>query len=124
MDLSKIPTGRNVPGEINVVIEAPLGGEPVGVLLMEDEAGLDEKPCSPCASQPSIPIMPMSTRTSTCLRIPLDQIAHFFQHYKDPEPDKWVEIQRRGDADEACALIPRGMSDYKTRTANAERGKP
>jgi len=42
----------------------------------------------------------------------LDQIAHFFQHYKDLEPDKWVKIQRWGDADEARELIRRGMADH------------
>jgi inorganic pyrophosphatase len=38
-------------------------------------------------------------------QILLDQIAHFFRHYKDLEPGKWVEIKRWGEADEAFRLI-------------------
>lgn len=35
----------------------------------------------------------------------LDQISHFFSHYKDLEPNKWVRIRRWGEADEACRII-------------------
>ena len=35
----------------------------------------------------------------------LEQIRHFFQHYKDLEPDKWVKVKRWGEADEACRMI-------------------
>jgi inorganic pyrophosphatase len=35
----------------------------------------------------------------------LEQIRHFFQHYKDLEPNKWVKVNRWGEADEACRMI-------------------
>ncbi|MEA2788685.1 MAG: inorganic pyrophosphatase, partial [Acetobacteraceae bacterium] len=37
--------------------------------------------------------------------ITLEQIQHFFEHYKDLEPGKWVKLQGWGDATEAKALI-------------------
>ena len=38
-------------------------------------------------------------------KILLDQIAHFFGHYKDLEPDKWVRVDRWGESEEALKLI-------------------
>ena len=39
------------------------------------------------------------------LRIALEQIQHFFEHYKDLEPGKWVKIIGWGDVEEAKQLI-------------------
>jgi inorganic pyrophosphatase len=80
---------------------------------MEDEAGMDEK----LLTVPVDALLPYYANVAEYLDLPkilLDQIAHFFQHYKDLEPDKWVKIQRWGDADEARRLILRGMADYKS----------
>jgi inorganic pyrophosphatase len=93
-----------VPGAI-------VRARPVGVLLMEDEAGLDEK----LLTVPVDALHPYYANVSEYLELPkilLDQIAHFFQHYKDLEPDKWVKIQRWGDAEEARELIRRGLADH------------
>ena len=38
-------------------------------------------------------------------KILLEQIAHFFEHYKDLEPNKWVKVERWGEAEEACRII-------------------
>jgi len=43
-------------------------------------------------------------------QITLDQIQHFFEHYKDLEPGKWVKVLRWGDADEARRLILEGIA--------------
>ena len=40
--------------------------------------------------------------------ITLNQIEHFFAHYKDLEPNKWVKIIRWGDAEEARGLVLEG----------------
>ncbi|MEO1719597.1 MAG: inorganic diphosphatase, partial [Pseudomonadota bacterium] len=37
--------------------------------------------------------------------ITLSQIKHFFEHYKDLEPGKWVRIDRFADVDEAKQLV-------------------
>jgi inorganic pyrophosphatase len=42
--------------------------------------------------------------------ITLEQIEHFFAHYKDLEPGKWVKIVRWGDAEEARRLVKEGVA--------------
>lgn len=171
MDMSKISVGRNPPWEINVIIEVPLGGEPVkyeidkesgamfvdrflhtamrypcnygfvphtladdgdpidvlvagpipvvpgavvrarpvGVLIMEDEAGSDEK----ILAVPVDDLHPYYAQVGSYRDLPTilrDQIAHFFQHYKDLEPNKWVKIKRWGEADEACRMVEDSMA--------------
>jgi len=175
MRLDAVPIGNDPPHEVNVVIEVPIGGEPikyemdkpsgalvvdrflytamrypgnygfiphtlsgdgdpcdvivantraiipgaimscriVGVLLMEDEAGGDEK----LIAVPAPRLTQRYDRVKDYRDLPtitLQQIEHFFAHYKDLEPGKWVRILRWGDADEAKALV----------TAGIERGKP
>ena len=170
MQLDKIAIGENAPEDVNVIIEVPVGGEPIkyemdkesgalvvdrflytsmrypgnygfvphtlsddgdpidvlvantraitpgavvncrpiGVLLMKDEAGGDEKVIA-------VPSTHLTRRyenvhdVSDLPQITLDQIAHFFAHYKDLEGGKWVEVERWGDAAEARALILEAM---------------
>jgi inorganic pyrophosphatase len=166
MRLDAIPVGKNPPDDINVIIEVPVGGEPikyeiekesgalfvdrflytpmrypgnygfvphtlcgdgdpldvlvantralvpgsvincraVGVLVMEDEAGLDEK----VIAVPTHKLTQRydSVKTVTDLpEITRSQIEHFFQHYKDLEPGKWVKIVRWGDVTEARTFV-------------------
>ena len=174
MRLEAVPVGANAPHEVNVVIEVPIGGEPikyemhkesgalmvdrflytamrypgnygfiphtlsddgdpcdviiantraivpgaimscriVGVLVMEDEAGGDEKLVA-------VPAHKLTKRYDNVQnytdlpQITLDQIEHFFAHYKDLEPGKWVKIVRWGDAEEARAMIQAGIERAK-----------
>ncbi len=166
MRLDAIKPGTNPPADINVVIEVPVGGEPikyemdkasgalfvdrflytpmrypgnygfvphtlsrdgdpidvlvcntraiipggviscrpVGVLVMEDDGGGDEKiiavPTSKLTKRYD------SVRTYTDLpKITLEQVEHFFAHYKDLEPGKWVKIDHWGHVEEAMQLI-------------------
>lgn len=157
MNVDKVPVGTNPPWEINVVIEVPLGGDPVkyeldkesgamyvdrflhtamhypcnygfiphtlaadgdpvdvmvvtgnpvvpgaiirarpiGVLIMDDEAGADEK----ILAVPVDSLHPYYSNIGSYRSLPnilLDQIAHFFAHYKDLEPKKWVKVKRWG----------------------------
>jgi inorganic pyrophosphatase len=170
MNLSAISLGSNVPEDVNVVIEVPIGGEPikyeidkeagalvvdrflytsmrypgnygfiphtlsddgdpcdvivantraiipgaimsvrpVGVLIMNDEAGGDEK----IIAVPSAKLTRRYESVHNVTDLPeitLHQIEHFFEHYKDLEPGKWVKIVRWGDADEARRLILEGI---------------
>jgi inorganic pyrophosphatase len=98
------PTDMLVAGPIPVIPGAVLRARPVGVLIMEDEAGQDEK----ILGVPVDSLHPYYSNIEnyTDLRdVLLDQIAHFFEHYKDLEKNKWVNIVRWGDADEAAAMI-------------------
>ena len=174
MDMSKIPLGENPPFDVNVIIEVPLGQEPikyeldkdsgamfvdrflytsmrypcnygfiphtlsndgdptdvlvvgnralmpgsviraraVGVLMMEDEAGIDEKILA-------VPHHKLShyydniERHTDLPEILLDRISHFFAHYKDLEPDKWVKILGWDDREKAGKLITEGIKAAK-----------
>jgi len=166
MDMSRVPIGRNPPDDINVVIEIPIGGEPVkyevdkdsgavfvdrflhtamrypsnygfvphtlsddgdpldvlvvgrvpvipgcvlrsrpiGVLFMQDEAGDDEK----LLAVPVDELHPYYSHVDGYRDLPqilLDQIAHFFSHYKDLEPNKWARIIGWGEPDDARRII-------------------
>ena len=174
MRIDAISIGKNVPHDVNVIIEVPVGGEPikyemdkeagtlvvdrflytpmrypgnygfiphtlsddgdpcdvliintraiipgavmsvrpVGVLLMEDEAGGDEK----IVAVPVPRLTKRYDRVKTYSDLPeitLEQIQHFFEHYKDLEPGKWVKIVRWGGAEEAQKLILEGMARAK-----------
>ena len=166
MRINAIAVGNNPPEDVNVIIEVPIGGEPikyeldkaagtlvvdrflhtpmrypgnygfvphtlsddgdpidvliantrpivpgavinvrpVGVLRMQDEAGQDEK----IIAVPSPKLTKRYLHVANYTDIPLitrEQIQHFFEHYKDLEPGKWVKITGWGDADEAKAMI-------------------
>ena len=81
---------------------------PIGVLVMEDNAGQDEK----IIAVPSPSLTQRYDRVESYTDLPditLKQIEHFFEHYKDLEPGKWVKIIRWGDAAEARRLIEEGI---------------
>lgn len=84
----------------------------VGVLLMEDEQGGDEK----LLAVPSPKLTRRYAHVNNYLDLPaitIQQIEHFFAHYKDLEPNKWVRIIRWGDAAEARALVIEGVERAK-----------
>ena len=85
---------------------------PVGMLKMEDEAGNDTKILA-------VPIEKL-TPLYAAVRSPDDltqgtlaQIAHFFQHYKDLEPGKWVKVIGWTGPEEARREIVDGVTNYK-----------
>ena len=77
---------------------------PVGVLKMTDESGTDAKVLA-------VPVDKLTDRYAHIENINdvpeslLNQISHFFEHYKDLEKGKWVKIEGWGNADEAKAEI-------------------
>jgi len=166
MNLDHVSIGRNPPKEVNVIVEVPVGGEPikyemdkkagalvvdrflytsmrypgnygfiphtlsddgdpidvlianqrgiipgaivavrpVGVLKMEDEAGGDEKIIA-------VPVPRLTRRYEKVHNyadlpdITIQQIEHFFAHYKDLEGTKWVKVKGWGNAIEAEQMI-------------------
>ena len=77
---------------------------PVAALIMEDEHGEDDKIIAvPIATSPE-PALPAAIR---------GQIAHFFQHYKDLDPGKWVKIRGWVEAAEARQLIAAAIARAK-----------
>ena len=77
---------------------------PIGVLIMEDNAGQDEK----IIAVPSHALTKRYDHVKTAADLPeitLHQIEHFFEHYKDLEPGKWVKISGWQGADDARRLV-------------------
>lgn len=85
---------------------------PVGVLVMEDDGGGDEKILA-------VPAPKLTQRYDKIVNysdmpeITLKQIEHFFSHYKDLEPGKWVKLHHWGDAAEAKRLIGEAVTRAK-----------
>ncbi len=166
MNIDLIPVGANPPHELNVIIEVPVGGEPVkyefdkksgalfvdrilhtpmrypanygfvphtlspdgdpldalviarspfvpgsvvrvrpiAVLRLEDEAGGDEKLIT-VPDNKTFPYYNEVGEKDDLPEIVMQQIEHFFTHYKDLEKQKWVRIGTWGDADEARQII-------------------
>ena len=171
MRIDAIKVGNNPPDDVNVIIEVPIGGEPikyeldktagtlvvdrflhtpmrypgnygfvphtlssdgdpidvlvantrpivpgavinvrpVGVLKMQDEAGGDEKVIG-------VPVPKLTKRYAHIANytdlpeITLQQIQHFFEHYKDLEPGKWVKVLGWGNAVEAKKFIAEAIA--------------
>ncbi len=95
-----------------IVPGAVMNCRPVGVLVMEDDGGGDEK----VLAVPSAKLTKRYEKIANYSDLPeitLNQIQHFFEHYKDLEPDKWVKIQRWGDVDEAKDMIRQAIERAK-----------
>ena len=175
MDLNKISIGKNAPSDLNVVIEVPLGGEPIkyemdkesgavfvdrflytpmrypvnygfvphtlsedgdpidvmcvgqrallpgcvlrarpiGVLLMEDDGGKDEK----ILALPHKKLTAFYDNVNDIKDLPeitLQRIVHFFEHYKDLEPGKWVKIEGWDGRERAEQLVMEAVERAKT----------
>ena len=166
MRIDSIPIGENPPEDVNVIIEVPVGGNPIkyeldkeagtlvvdrflytpmaypgnygfvphtlsedgdpidvlvcntrplvpgcvinvrpiGVLIMEDNAGQDEK----IIAVPSHHLTKRYDHVQSAEDLPeitLQQIEHFFEHYKDLEPGKWVKIGDWHGVEDARRLV-------------------
>jgi inorganic pyrophosphatase len=81
-----------------------LSARPIGVLELEDEAGGDEK----VLAVPAPKITQLYDRVKSWEDIPeidLKRIQHFFEHYKDLEPEKWTRVGNWRGNDVAYRLI-------------------
>jgi inorganic pyrophosphatase len=99
-----------------VVPGAVVRARPIGMLRMTDEAGPDEKIiCVPhdrvhpqYSDMETVDNLPRITRAA---------IEHFFERYKDLEPDKWVKISGWAGKPEAEAFIMAAVGAYKGKAA-------
>jgi len=101
-----------VVGQQRIVPGAVMNCRPVGVLLMKDEAGPDEK----ILAVPSDKVSSMYRDIEDFRNLPeiqLLQISHFFEHYKELENSKWVKVERWDNADEARILIQKAIQRLK-----------
>jgi inorganic pyrophosphatase len=107
-------SGDGDPVDVIVVVPSPIVAgaivrvRPVGALLMKDEAGDDEK----IIAVPVDKLHPFYSGVKSYKDLPItlvDQIAHFFQHYKDLEKGKWVTIVNWVGTDRAEKMIIEGI---------------
>ena len=84
IDVLVCNTRQLVPGCV-------INARPIGVLIMEDNAGHDEKIIA-VPSKRTTQRYEAVREASDLPPITLQQIEHFFEHYKDLEPGKWVKI--------------------------------
>lgn len=85
---------------------------PIGMLKMTDEAGDDAK----LLAVPVDKLTPMYRNVESPRDLPqilLDQISHFFEHYKDLEPGKFVKVQGWVGIEEAKKEIMAGVASYE-----------
>jgi len=92
-----------------IVPGAVMNCRPVGVLIMQDDAGPDEKIIA-------VPTDKLTRRYeniasySDLPEIMIRQVEHFFSHYKDLEPDKWVKIKKVAEKEIAKTMIMESIS--------------
>jgi inorganic pyrophosphatase len=98
------PVDVLVVGQVPVVPGAVIRCRPIGALLMTDEKGADEK----LVAVPVDALHPFYSGVRSYEDLPpilREQIAHFFQHYKDLEKGKWVSVAKWVGPDEAGRMI-------------------
>ena len=107
--------GDGDPVDVLVVTPFPLQPgvvircRPVGLLKMEDESGVDAKEVAVPVSK----LTPLYDKVHSLEDLPellLKQTVHFFEHYKDLEPGKWVKILGWGTVEEAKQEILNGLA--------------
>lgn len=83
----------------------------IGILKMTDEAGQDAKVLAVPVDK-ILPIYSHWQKPEDINDLRLRQIQHFFEHYKDLEPGKWVKVDGWGGVEDAQAEIMAGVANY------------
>jgi len=84
----------------------------IGVFIMEDENGQDEK----IVTVPTVKLDPKMAKINSLEDLPeiqLQQIKHFFETYKDLEPGKWVKVVGFEGKEKAIEFINKAIKNYK-----------
>jgi inorganic pyrophosphatase len=114
-------SGDGDPVDVLVITPFPLipgvvvTCRPIGTLKMEDEGGIDGK----VLAVPTDKILPIYThwqKPEDINPLRLKQIAHFFEHYKDLEPGKWVKVLGWEGVDAAKKEILDGMANFASKS--------
>ena len=84
----------------------------IGVLEMEDEAGIDHKIAMVPATTKIDPICGAWSSLDDIPEARKAQIKHFFEHYKDLEKDKWVKLNGWSDVAKANKILAAGQERF------------
>ena len=119
--IPKTLAGDGDPVDVLVITPYPLTPgvvvtcRPLGVLMMDDEAGGDAK----LLAVPIDKVLKIYShwhRPEDVNEMRRKTIEHFFQHYKDLEPGKWVKVQRWEGPEAAKREITQSMADWAAKT--------
>lgn len=83
--------------------------KPIGILEMEDEEGVDHKIIAVPAKSKIDPVCGAWESLKDIPEAKKNQIKHFFEHYKDLEPEKWVKLKDWQDVKVAEKVIAAGI---------------
>lgn len=100
-----------VPTEYPIVPGAVIPCKPIGVLIMEDEKGMDEK----IIAVPTVKMNSEYSMLNELNELPeilMNKIKHFFEHYKDLEKGKWVKVSGFEDSKTAKRKILEAIDRY------------
>lgn len=97
LDAMVVARSPFIPGSV-------VRARPIAVLMLEDESGGDEKVLMVPVSK-TFPYYDNVEKAEDLPSIVIQQIEHFFTHYKDLEKEKWVRVGIWGDCDEARRVI-------------------
>jgi len=107
------PTDVLVVGNRALMPGSVIRARPVGVLMMEDEAGFDEK----IVAVPHGKLTKYYDNIESYQDLPqilLERISHFFEHYKDLEKEKWVKIVGWEGREKAGELIAAAIKAHNS----------
>lgn len=110
------PADVLVVGNLPVISGSVIAARPIGVLIMEDEGGQDEK----ILAVPTTKLHPFYRDVKSYEDLPdvlTDQIGHFFEHYKDLEKNKWVKIKGWEGPEKAKQLIAESITNAEKEAA-------
>jgi len=106
------PTDVLVICDFPIIPGAVIAARPVGVLLMEDESGFDEKILAVPVSKLT-PLYDNITSYQDLPEIMLQRISHFFENYKKLDKNKWVKLVGFDDQEKAFSLIKEAIERHK-----------
>ncbi|NRA73287.1 MAG: inorganic diphosphatase [Rickettsiales bacterium] len=101
-----------ITGGVPLIPGCVISVRPIGVLLMEDEAGGDEK----ILAVPTNKTSPQHAEIKSYFDLPqsmLCKVIHFFENYKSLDKDKWVKVKGWGDASQAKKMIIKAIERAK-----------
>ena len=104
LSLDGDPADVLVISDFPIISGAVIAAKPVGVLIMEDEKGMDEKILAVPAKKLNSQYEDVENYEDLPKSL-LDKISHFFERYKDLENNKWVKIKGFEGANKAQQLI-------------------
>ena len=123
-----IPNTLSGDGDpVDVLVIAPLAVQSgafvrcraLGVLEMTDESGEDAKVIAVPIQKVCMHMGDIHTLENVS-KVTLDSIVHFFEHYKDLEPGKWVKVRGFADVDAAAKEINDSIARFKKTPVTAK----